>query len=239
MRLTDVSPWWDHTGACSSIWLRNSNFSARRTNQFQRQKCFSVLFNCFNIAGLLRKKCKKWLALPGFIRLLVFNIFSILLLSVSFELTINVSWEIDATEQSTSTIVPAEAPISGGSRNWCFQSDFCYKSLWGIHNYLIVISVIQKTLLPSLKKHFGRRMWRKNKNEVVRPPFHWVPTLGQSHQLCYAILRRMSHSIQRTKVFFWESLSKISRTYKNHEKPEFWKGVFSGILDLGESSYIE
>ena len=94
-------------------------------------------------------------------------------LSVSFELRINVSWEINDTGQSRSTIVRVGAPISEGFRNWCFESDFSSNSSRSIHNYLIVISVIQKTLFPSMQKHFGGRVWRKIekvKNKWLDPP---------------------------------------------------------------------
>ena len=94
-------------------------------------------------------------------------------LSVHFESRIDVSWEIDATEQSRSTIVRVAAPISEEFQNWCFESDFSSNSSRSIHNYLIVISFIQKTLFPSMQKHFGRRMWRKIeivKNKWLDPP---------------------------------------------------------------------
>jgi hypothetical protein len=63
---THVSAWFDHMTPCSEKWLQNSNFSARRTIQFQRPNWLSVMFNCFHIAGLLRTIfSKRWLALHG------------------------------------------------------------------------------------------------------------------------------------------------------------------------------
>ena len=72
-----------------------------------------------------------------------------------------------------------EAPISGEFRNLCVESDFCYNSLWSIYNYLIVISAIQKTLLPSLQTHFGRRMWRK----IEKVEIKWLDPPSIERQL--------------------------------------------------------
>ena len=147
------------------------------------------MLRCFNRVGLLKKTNSKsgWLSRDSSACLCLF--FFPIVLSFNFETRNNVSWEIDAREQSRSTKVRVEAPISEGFRNWCFESDFCYNSSWSIHNYLIVISFIQKTRFPSLQKHFGGRVWgkiEKVENQWLDPP-SIERRLSDRRRICFSM----------------------------------------------------